>query len=112
MATSPTCPCGCGRPAVTKKGFAGKGCSLRLIPREVRAVRARAWALAHMDTCRRNGQKGGWKNRPTRWDDLLDRWLDDDMRPADALTAAYRRGYGAGFLAGSRRAGITYRKVS
>jgi hypothetical protein len=104
-----TCPCGCGKPATTKKGYGGKGCSLRVIPREVRAARARAWALAHPHKCRRWGQQGGRKNRPTRWDDMVDRWLDDEMRPADALKEAYRRGYQAGYLAGARRGGIDYR---
>lgn len=97
------CPCGCGRLVKPGKRYGARGCSLRVIPREVRAARARSWALAHLDECRASGSKGGWRTRKRRWDDLIDQWLDDDVRPADALATCYKRGYSSGYLAGLRQ---------
>lgn len=96
------CPCGCRRPARTKAGYAGRGCYLRSIPPEVRGARTRAWAKANPEKFREFGRKGQQTRRKTVWDDLIDRWLDDDVRPEDALRAAYNLGYHGGYLAGQK----------
>jgi hypothetical protein len=74
-----------------------------MIPPEVRAARSRAWATEHLEECRQWGRIGNAVHRARRWDDLVDRWLDDDMRPVDAVREAYRRGYHAGYLAAERK---------
>lgn len=99
------CPCGCGGPARTPKGYARRGCCLRMIPKEVRAARAKAWADAHRTHYVEMGRKSNKRSRPRRYDDLLVRWneIARTKGPSAALSEAYRRGYQSGYLAGVKQ---------
>jgi hypothetical protein len=104
------CPCGCGQPVRTPAGYGGRGCSLRAVPKDVRAARSRAWALANPEFMREIGRRTQGRIKARRWDDLLDQWLDDRVAPADALRTSYRRGYMSGYEAGMKKAGMRYRR--
>ena len=98
------CPCGCGKEAKTKQGWAGRGCYLRAMPREERAAQSKrkseAWGRDHYRQLAAKASHARFYK--AMWDDLLDKWLDDDVRPADALKEAYTRGYRTGYNAGKR----------
>lgn len=93
------CPCGCGQPVKTPKGFAGRGCSLRAIPREERVARSKRHAerlgKAYFHALASKASRARFYK--AQWDDLLEKWLDDDLPPKDALREAYTRGYRSGF---------------
>src|SRR5690349_2358073 len=95
------CPCGCGRLARTKKGYAGRGCYLRSIERDARIARTKAWAATPEGRAVlvRAGALGGKKTRATHWDDLLAQWgeIARTKGPSFALKTAYWRGYHTGY---------------
>lgn len=95
------CPCPCKQPVKPGNKYAGKGCSLRAIPREVKAERmrerCRRLGLAHK---RWAGSKGGRESDIERWSRLLEKW--QDMKPREALREAYFRGYRSGYTAARR----------
>ena len=96
------CPCGCGQPARTPKGYASRRCALRAIPKAVRVERARRWAKVHPGHYREMGIKSRQLARPQQFDDLLVRWneMAREVGPSVALKKAYWRGYSAGYQAG------------
>ncbi len=91
------CRCGCGREARTPSGWAGRGCSLRAIPPDVRAARGRAADRAAQI---QHGQTGGRARRRVCWQALLERVLADDSlydNPRAVLAEVYRVGYLNGY---------------
>jgi hypothetical protein len=99
------CPCGCRRPARTPHGWGGRGCALRMIPRDVRSARSKAWIAAHREDFREYGRRGNATRRKAQWDDLFDKWAQivREKGPSYALREAYRRGYISGYHAGRER---------
>ena len=109
VAVSPKlCPCGCGQPARTKKGWGGRGCSLRGTVRsaEQRRATTEAWlkreGRAAHQMLSENGMKGG-RDTLARWADLLEKWMN--VGPREALRMAYSRGYLSGYTRGKKTRG-------
>lgn len=97
--------CACGKKLTLYQAQRGnKTCSRRCGAERTKAQRS-AWMKAYVKTLTyeqkaERGRKGGRSTDVARWGALLEKWMSG--APRDALHAAYRQGYHAGFQSKQR----------
>lgn len=100
------CRCGCGLPARTPKGYAGRRCHLRTLTPTQRRYNFEAWLSRNGRAARQmlaeNGSKGG-RDTLGKWAELLEKWME--LGPREALREAYQRGYRSGYTRGRKTSG-------